>query len=400
MALVDLGPVAPLAEAIDTWRETFGMSPDGAAAGRLLRKRIWEPLEPSLDKAKLVLVSPDGVLGRLPLAALPGKEQGSYLLEEYRLAMIPVPQLLPALVSELGRKEHKGGLLLMGDVDYDAEPDEKNPQEDQQRGTNTSVVRGGSQFPALAATADEIASIQQLYTDLFKPGEQEIDVLKRSGATKQAFRRLAPGFSTVHLATHGFFADPSKCSALKVEVDDRLKLASDSDTLVQGFHPGLLSGLAFAGANRPVTPDVEDGILTSDEIATVGLDGVELVVLSACETGLGEVAGGEGLIGIQRAFQVAGARTTIASLWSVDDVATKRLMEMFYSNYWKEKMSKLDALRATQLWLLNHPEAIRDNSQSDSEEIRGARRLNQETENTDRLSPRYWAAFVLSGDWR
>ena len=148
VALVDLGPVAPLAEAIDTWRATFGMSPDGAAAGQRLRKRIWEPLEPSLVGVKTVLLSPDGVLGRLPIAALPGKKPGTYLLEDYRLAIVPVPQLLPALVSELGRKELTGGLLLMGDVDYDAKPGE--PENDRRRRTcrrvggglsNTSMVR-------------------------------------------------------------------------------------------------------------------------------------------------------------------------------------------------------------------------------------------------------------------
>ena len=116
---------------------------------------------------------------------------------------------------------------------------------------------------------------------------------------------------------------------------------------------------------------------------------MDLVVLSACETGLGEVAGGEGLIGIQRAFQVAGARTTIASLWNVDDEATRRLMETFYRNYWKKDLSKLDALRTAQLWLLNHPEVVR-----------GANRLDQESRGSKRLSPRHWAAFILSGDWR
>jgi CHAT domain-containing protein len=162
------------------------------------------------------------------------------------------------------------------------------------------------------------------------------------------------------------------------------------EQVIRGFHPGLLSGLAFSGANRPPSPDQDDGILTADEIASLSLDGVDLVVLSACETGLGEVAGGEGLLGVQRAFQVAGARSTVASFWQVEDVATRRLMERFYRNYWEEEMSKLDALRDAQLYLLNHPEAIR-----------GDRPLRAQTnDEPKRLSPQFWAAFSLSGDWR
>ena len=136
--------------------------------------------------------------------------------------------------------------------------------------------------------------------------------------------------------------------------------------------------------------DKDDGILTADEIAALSLEGVDLVVLSACETGLGEVAGGEGLLGVQRAFLVAGAHATVASLWEVGDVPTRRLMERFYRNYWEHEMSKVDALREAQLYLLNHPE-----------EIRGVRRVKPgKDDQPQRLSPEFWAAFVLSGDWK
>jgi len=81
-------------------------------------------------------------------------------------------------------------------------------------------------------------------------------------------------------------------------------------------------------------------------------------IWSACETGLGEVPGGEGLLGVQRAFQVSGARSVLASLWSVDDVATRRLMDRFYRNMWNKKMPRLDALRETQLWTLRNPGSI------------------------------------------
>ena len=130
----------------------------------------------------------------------------------------------------------------------------------------------------------------------------------------------------------------------------------------------MLSGLALAGANRnpESSTDVlqlDDGILTALEVAELDLGGTELVVLSACETGLGRAAGGEGLLGLQRAFQVAGARTVVASLWKVDDEATQQLMSEFYSNLWQKHLSPLEALRQAQLrtaeWLRRHGPSTR-----------------------------------------
>ena len=121
---------------------------------------------------------------------------------------------------------------------------------------------------------------------------------------------------------------------------------------VTGWHPGLLSGLVLAGANQPTEPDRDDGILTAIEVASLDLTNVDLAVLSACETGLGEVAGGEGILGLQRAFQTAGARSVVAGLWKVPDRATQMLMTRFYENLWDKKMSKLEALRQAQIWML------------------------------------------------
>jgi CHAT domain-containing protein len=165
---------------------------------------------------------------------------------------------------------------------------------------------------------------------------------------------------------------------------------------ISGWHPGLLSGLVLAGANRPAEPDRDDGILTALEVAELDLRGVELAVLSACETGLGEVAGGEGLLGLQRAFQVAGAQSVVASLWQVDDESTRKLMERFYENLWHNKMSKLEALRQAQLALLREGRTRGPGATQPDDPKKKAQAKPLEA----RTPPFFWAGFVLSGDWR
>jgi CHAT domain-containing protein len=114
--------------------------------------------------------------------------------------------------------------------------------------------------------------------------------------------------------------------------------------------------------------------MTAEEVAAIDLKGCELAVLSACETGLGATAGGEGVLGLQRAFHAAGCRTVVASLWRVDDAATRALMARFYANLWERKQPALEALRNAQLSVLDDPDL-------------GARG-----------NPHLWAAWVLSGE--
>jgi CHAT domain-containing protein len=141
----------------------------------------------------------------------------------------------------------------------------------------------------------------------------------------------------------------------------------------------LLSGLALAGANRreqaPV--DGEDGVLTAEEVAALDLAGIEWAVLSACETGTGELHAGEGVLGLRRAFQTAGARTTIMSLWPVDDEATREWMAALYRARLEQRLGTAEAVR----------EATRS--------ALGARRARGES-----MHPFYWGAFVAAGDWR
>jgi CHAT domain-containing protein len=133
----------------------------------------------------------------------------------------------------------------------------------------------------------------------------------------------------VHLATHGYFALKE---AKLIGVDNSNFAVADEVTQSRGYLPGLLSGIVLAEANKPINLAAagDDGILTAAEVTALDLRGVETVVLSACDTGLGHTAGGEGVLGLQRALQIAGARTVVASLWEVPDEATRHLMTHAY----------------------------------------------------------------------
>jgi CHAT domain-containing protein len=176
-------------------------------------------------------------------------------------------------------------------------------------------------------------------------------------------------------------------------------------------HPGLWSGIALSGANgrretdpSPVatTPVAnegksprDDGKLTALEVEGLDLMDVDLIVLSACQTALGRLTRGEGMLGLQRAFQLAGAKTAVTSLWTVDDTATRVLMTEFYKNLWEKKLPKLEALRQAQLRMLHDYDPTQMKLTS-----RGLDVEEGDATARKRGSPYYWAAFVLSGDWR
>ena len=146
---------------------------------------------------------------------------------------------------------------------------------------------------------------------------------------------------------------------------------------VQNPLAALRPRLAGANGRAQAGPDEDDGILTAEEVASLDLQGVEWAVLSACDTGVGEIKAGEGVFGLRRAFQVAGARTVIMSLWSVDDQATRAWMRALYEGRFQKRLSTADAVHQASLSVL-----------------RDRRARGQSTH------PFFWAAFVAAGDWR
>jgi len=356
---VSLGESAPVHKALGRWRRTLdtAMIPVNVVdkAGGELRQLVWDPVEEAIGDVDLVLVVPGGQLASLAFAGLPDAEGGGYLIERQTIGYLENAQRLAAWPSR--RHKITGSALVVGGVDY---------------GGNVETVqlasRGGSScdmkgFPQLAGTVVESDAISELLTDRLK-----VTRLSGDGATEQTLQQSMVGKSVVHLATHGFFAGKTEGCGER----------HTGSWLASGLNPMSLSGLVLSGANDGGHGGF-DGLWTAEEVSAMQLDDTDLVVLSACETGLGRLSGGEGVMGLRRALGVAGADTVVMSLWTVDDEATRLLMTEFYGGMFdaKDPAGVLEALRDAQLQTIRH---FRD--------IDGE------------ANPRLWAAFIASGDPR
>ena len=416
VAMIDLGSSEQIDGAIEIWRKPFveevhtqEQLDAHSKAAVALRKQVWLPVQALLGGMTKVLVSPDGQLGSLPLAALPGEQPGSYLIDRYTIGNLPVPRLLPRLVKK--SKDEviaKGDLLLLGGVDYEHSVD-RNADDDAQQSRPKPGLIADQRWRFLEGSLSEVDAIERLYRQLKEVESDGLTKLTRAAATERRLRELAPNYQVLHFATHGYFADPKYQTTREASENDFFKrdrmTSTFSDKAIYSantYNPGILSWLVLAGANGAMqNADADDGMLTAQEINYLPLRGTKLVTLSACETGLGKVAGGEGLIGLQRAFQIAGAKTVIATSWKVDDKMTQKLMELFYRNYFAKKMGILEALRAAQLAILNDPQ-VAEGVNSTRGAVRDRRRIenSKSTAKTERADPYYWAPFILSGDWR
>jgi CHAT domain-containing protein/Tfp pilus assembly protein PilF len=404
LSRVELGAAEPIDQALAAWRRSLQAGRANGPAADALRRLLWRPMETTFPPGtRTVILAPDAGLTGLPWAALPGRQPGRLLLEQYALATIPDGQLLLDLLVSPPVKGTADILLAAAGIDYDQPAAAVAP---------APVAKGLARAPqpgkerhlwsALPATAQELAQLERL------AGKRTI--VRRQGTAASTGQLLTdlPRARWAHLATHGFFADPSVRSIFQLSPEDYQRSQRGERIGLGARSPLVLSGLVCAGANRPVKdPEKEDGgILTAEAIAGLDLEGLELAVLSACDTGLGEVAGGEGVFGLQRAFHLAGARTVVASLWKIDDDATQALMAEFYRNLWERKLPKLEALRRAQLAMLLHYDAKAGRLRApgapvpvDPAELAAAREKVRASGRPP-LPPLYWAGFVLSGDWR
>ena len=289
--------------------------------------KVWAPLENSLEGVDKVLVSPDGLLNLVPFAALMDSNSRP-LIERYSIAYVTSGRELIGADGELISPESE--LLLVANPAYDNEVFNSPIQV---ASTRSREFRGV--FNPLPGTALEAKEIPPLVTG----GEDRKRVLEGLNATEGAVK-AARSPRILHLATHGFFLED-----LEIPLDEGR--GGPSSTVLYE-NPLVRSGLAFAGANHASEIAVgDDGILTALEISGMDLYGTDLVVLSACETGVGEVQTGEGVFGLRRAFALSGAKNLLMSLWPVSDKATVKQMVLFYTNL--REMPPAEALRHAQL---------------------------------------------------
>jgi CHAT domain-containing protein len=410
---VNVGDAASLERLVATWRDEAahgvtkaGRTPRQAErayrqAGAALRARIWDPLAAHVTGATRILVVPDGALQLVSFAPLP-VDRDRYLADSelaFHYLTTERDVLRPAAPEHVTQS-----LLAVGGVDFGATPTAapSNAARDATRAPRAPdllrlpnnadgcVGLDEVEFPALPATAREAREVEEMWratggTALRLSGGQ---------ARERRIRELAPQQRMLHFATHGFFLDSTCVPAAAGTRSVRKRIRPGEATpapqpsvpsgppsrpVRRPVNPLALSGLAFANANRhaATTRGEDDGVLTAEEVAALDLQGVEWVVLSACDTGLGPIRAREGVLGLRRAFEVAGARTVIMSLWSVEDRTTRLWMRELYRSHLQGRHDTIDSMRDANRAMLD------------------ARRAAGAT-----THPYYWAGFVATGDWR
>jgi CHAT domain-containing protein len=312
-------------------------------AGELLRQRVWDPIQKEIADARLAIVVPDGMLDLIPFGGLPDGK--GYLVERS-----PVIHMLSSerdLVPSPAEGK-KTGLFAIGSPKFDLAQNNLPPSP--LRDTPISCSQFSKvDFGPLPGAAEEVTEVRSAWKRWNQTEPSAL--LTGADATRARFIDDAPRSRVLHVATHAFLLDKS---------------CGDGNPL-------LHSGLVFAGANQ----GREAAILTAQQIASLNLSGVDWAVLSACNTGNGDVRDGEGVLGLERAFRIAGAHSVIMTLWPVDDEVTRRFMHELYAERLGQHASTADAV-----W-------------------HSARKLLQEQRAAGKSThPWYWAGFVGSGGWQ
>ncbi len=398
---VDLGAAEPINQLITEFRRALqnSSSPNIKTIARQLDEQLMQPIRPLLGNTRNLLISPDSQLNLIPFAALVD-ESDRYLLENYTITYLTSGRDLLKLQLSI---PHRSQPLIVANPDYSS-PGVTSPPTPLLQGegsvtegsvppfreerVSSSAIpprrgdRGGLgnrrssdftnlQFGPLPGTKQEAQAIAPMFP--------EAQLLTESQATENAIKQVQSP-SILHIATHGFFLkdiervaapDYTNPFSNRASIGVEYGSGTSSPTKIANLeNPLLRSGLALAGINLRQS-GTEDGVLTALETAGLNLSGTKLVVLSACETGVGDIANGEGVYGLRRALVMAGADSQLFSLWKVDDTGTKDLMVKYYQRLLNNE-GRSQALRQTQLEMLR---------------------------NQNYQHPYYWAAFIPSGDW-
>lgn len=315
-----------------------------------LSNLIWEPIKSSLIDIEKIYFSADGLLHKIAFSAI-RIDENNFLSDRFELMQVGSTAALLSEQTFEFSSNHTA--TLFGGVKYSTD-------------TSEHVI-----WNYLLGTLEEIDSIKNILSD-----QTNINYFAGYEASEKNFKEVASKSNILHIASHGFFyPDPTLVrKEVKVEMEEENPEFRGGASnygiwnFVNNENPLMRSGLALAGANDAWQRDVfakgEDGVLAAQEVANLDMSQTELVVLSACETGLGDIKGTEGVYGLQRAFKMAGVRYLIMSLWQVPDEETAEFMMLFYKN-----LAKLKDIRQA---------------------FNEAQRLMRQ-----KYDPYYWAAFIL-----
>ena len=365
---VDLGEAAAIDRAVASWRQAL-RNPARADVRNLARavdEMVMRPVRSLLGRSQHLLISPDGPLNLIPFAALVD-EHSNYLVDRYTITYLTSGRDLLRLQVP---RESQSAPVVLADPAF-GEPamvaahvgagrkDARNGNGD---GERVQVDYSQIFFGPLPGVSAEVRALKELLP--------QATFLTKEGATKAALRNVK-GPSILHIATHGFFLEEapsaSENSGETASAKDQTRLGKWT---VRVANPLLRSGLALAGANQG-DKGADDGVLTALEAAGLDLWGTKLVVLSACDTGVGQVKNGDGVYGLRRALVLAGSESQMMSLWPVSDRSTRDLIISYYKGL-MQGQGRGEALRQAQVKMLR---------------------------NKAHRHPYYWASFIQSGEW-
>ncbi len=376
--LIDLGPAEAIDAAVRRLKGAItGEKGDPAEVedrAAALHRLVFAPVAEALGDAGTIFISPDGNLNLVPFEVLKGPD--GFLIRSRTFVYLAAGRDL----LEFGASGATGGrAVLMGDPDFSGGT--ADPEGSGRRGTTVARSRDGLWFTPLPGTRSEVEAIAGLM-------EKTAYILHTGPAASEAVLAEVKSPALLHLATHGFFLDspsgPITGRSIRgLSLAPKPPVSPEPDTseaasgpAVSSENPLIRCGVALAGANETlVTGESDKGIMTAEKILAMDLTGTRMVVLSACETGLGQVRSGEGVYGLRRAFAQAGADSLVMSLWSVPDRETAELMAAFYANILKKGMDRATALRRAAL--------------SEMEIVR---------ERYGHAHPLFWAAFIFMGE--
>lgn len=368
-----------------------------------LAKTIWGKLSSVLNGAITIYFAPTGELYNIAIESLPDYEDSTRLISDrYNLYRLSSTR---ELAKEKKKVTIKNGSIY-GGLRYDATIDTTLQESDWQRSftyfpwsSDSISISKGNKATFLPGTLAEAESIY----DHMRRARIKTKMFADSLGTEVSFKQMSGSdVNLIQIGTHGFY------------YEGKNKMKSERESIVGEDKSMTRSGLLFAGANMtlkhglPNTSTYNDGILTAAEIAQLDLKNVDMVVLSACESGLGELKG-DGVFGLQRGFKKAGVNSIIMSLWKVDDYATQLLMTQFYENWLIKKMSKLKALKEAQKYVRDYEVdkiewAIEQRKQRIEQRGSGGNFRSKATTSKTKGSegkykpyqdPKYWAAFIL-----